>query len=164
MNFKKLLIPATICAFALMSPVSAVEPFITFGPGVKVVFAQVEVDGYIVTQATATISETNEDGDITVKRQSQVVVPDGSGGFTQRVTQEETVATVTGPGVFSVTTTTDVLTTPLNASQTPSGTTTVDNTVVTDPSVDEEDLDLPQATTFTPIDEDLDDPIVVSPL
>jgi hypothetical protein len=144
------------------SPLHAVD-FITLGPTVKVVFAQVVEDGFTVTKATATVSET-VDGTITVKRQTEVIVPDGGGSFTKKVTQEETVASPDPmtPGVFSVTTSTEVLTTPLDAAQTPTGGTTTATATVTDPAVNVGDLDLPPATTFVPLDETLEEPIVIS--
>ncbi|MDF1714046.1 MAG: hypothetical protein P1U90_17550 [Akkermansiaceae bacterium] len=55
----------------LVSPVLADDPpFIVLGPNVKVVFTQEVIDGFSVTLATATISETTPDA-ITVKRQTQ---------------------------------------------------------------------------------------------
>lgn len=167
MNFIKLntlsikfLIPFLVFAFGTL----ASAQFITFGPGVKVVFTQVVEDGFTVTKATATVSETAPDGTITVRRQTQVIVPDGSGGFTQIITQEETVASPDpmNPGVFSVTTSTEVLTTPID-SMGNEGSTTSDVTVVTDPTVNEADLDLPPTTSFVPLDENLDEPVVISP-
>ncbi len=162
MNLKPLLLP--FFAFAFGSLASA-QSFITFGPNVKVVFTQVVESGFTVTKATASVSETAPDGTITVRRQSEVIVPDGIGGFTQRVTQEETVASPDpgNPGVFSVTTSTEVLTTPLDETQTPSAATTTSTTVVTDPTVNAADLDLPPVTTFVPLDENLDEPVVISP-
>lgn len=162
MKLKSLLLPFFIFVFGSLA---SAESFITFGPNVKVVFTQAVESGYTVTKATATVSVVAPDGTITARRQSEVIVPDGSGGFTKSVTQEETVASPDpmNPGVFSVTTSTEVLTTPLDGTQTPTATTTTSTTVVTDPAVNEADLDLPPTTTFDPLDEDLDEPVVISP-
>ena len=158
----KLKTSALLCVL-FGSPLHAVD-FITLGPTVKVVFAQVVEDGFTVTKATATVSETAGDGTITVKRQTEVIVPDGGGSFTKKVTQEETVASPDPmtPGVFSVTTSTEVLTTPLDAAQTPTGGTTTATATVTDPAVNVGDLDLPPSTVFVPLDESLDEPVVIS--
>jgi len=163
MRLKTFLLAAHFFVFGLVAPASA--QFITFGTGTKVVFQQEVIDGFTVTRATATVTETAVDGTITVRRQSQVIVPDGSGGFEMRETQETTIATPdpTDPGVFSVETTTDLLKTPLDGSQNATGSTVTAQTVVTDPSVNEGDLNLPPSTTFVPLDEDLDEPIVISP-
>jgi hypothetical protein len=145
------------------------DPFIVFGPNVKVVFKQVSIDGFSVMQATATVSETAPDGTITVRRQTYAVVPvpDGSGGFDyeRRVGQEETVASpVSGsPGVFDVQTTTEELTTPVTVNDVPTGTATTTTAVVVEEDIDEADLDLPPTTTFLPLDEELDTPVVISP-
>jgi hypothetical protein len=158
----KLKTSALLCVL-FGSPLHAID-FITLGPTVKAVFTQVVVNGFTVTKATATVTETAGDGTITVKRQSEVIVPDGGGGFTKSVTQEETVASPDSmnPGVFSVTTSTEVLTTPVDAAQTPTGGTTTATTTVTDPAVNVGDLDLPPSTEFFPLDEDLDEPVVIS--
>jgi hypothetical protein len=71
-----------------------------------------------VTKATMTSSETDADGKITVVRKTEVKVPNGSGGFTEKETQETTVATPTtaeGVTTFSVQTTTVEVVTALDA-------------------------------------------------
>lgn len=151
-----------------VSPVAA--QFIVFGPDVKVVFTQVEISGQTVTQAVATVSETDDmTNTTTVRRMTYVVapIPDGSGGFDyeRQVTQEETVVTpVPGmPGVFDVETTTEELETPVDVNDVPEGSTTTSTTVVLEEDVDEDDLDLPPSTEFFPIDEELEEPVVMSP-
>ena len=162
----KRLLPVFTFGCLIGSPaVLAQDPFIVFGPTTKVVFNQVEIDGFTVTQATASVAETEADGTLTVRRQTYAIVPDGSGGFTRQVTQEETVATPDpqNPGSFDVETTTEELETPVDATDTATGATETETTVVLEEDVDEDNLDLPPTTTFEPIDENLDQPIVVSP-
>lgn len=115
-----------------------------------------------MTQAEAIVTSTNSAGVITVKRQTQVIVPDGQGGYDQIVTSEETVATPAGTaGVYDVTVDTETVTTELDEDQQPTGTppTTEDNQ---DTTVNVINPDLPEATTYTPIDPDLDEPVVIS--
>jgi len=161
MKLKSLLLASHVLMFGGIATAQT-TPFITFGATTKVVFTQVVKNGFTVTKATATVSETALDGSITVRRQTEVIVPDGAGGFTKEVTQETTIATVTAPGVFDVETTTEVLTTPLDTNQTPTAPTTTVETVITDLAVNEADLNLPQSTTFVPLSEDLEEPIVIS--
>ena len=153
-----------IAASMLSLTASASAQFIVFGPNAKVIFTQVVVpEGFSVTQATATVvTEDVGAGTITARRMTQVIFPDGSGGFTRRVTQEETIATITGPGVYSVEVTTETITTPLDASQVPVGMPVSVTGVVTETDVDEVDLDLPRSTEFFPYDPNLDDPVVIS--
>jgi hypothetical protein len=147
-----------------VSPVLADDPFIVLGPNVKTVFTKEVIDGFSVTLATVTISETTPDA-ITVKRQTYAVVPDGIGGFERRVTQEKTVATPDplNPGAFNVKTTTEKLTTPVDSNDSPIGATTTDTTEVNEEGVEESDLDLPPSTEFFPFDGELDIPVVISP-
>jgi hypothetical protein len=154
-----------IALFGLSAGSLHADPFIVFGPNVKVVFNLAVIDGFTVTEATATVSETAPDGTITSKKQTYAVVPDGSGGFERRVTQEETVATpVDGtPGVFDVETTTEELETPVDEKDVPTGATVTSENRVTEEDVDEVDLDLPPTTTFFPLDPELDTPVVISP-
>jgi hypothetical protein len=166
MNLKTLL-PFVVAIFCLGANPLMGQAFIDFrSRDVKVVFTQVEIDGFTVNLATATIRRTTPDGTITVKRETYAVVPDGGGGFERRVFQETSVATpVAGsPGVFDVEISTDAFTTPVDSGDTPLGGTTTTNTIVLREDVNEEDLALPPSTEFFPIDEDLDDPVVVSPL
>ena len=53
-------------------------------------------------------------------------------------------------------------TTPVDASGTATGSTTVSTTIEDEADVDEDDLDLPPTTTFTPVDPELDTPVVIS--
>ena len=100
---------------------------------------------------------------ITAKKQTFVQVSDGSGGNEQLVTQETTTATPDPfTGNFAVETITKVRTTPVDASGTATGSTTVSTTIEDEADVDEDDLDLPPTTTFTPVDPELDTPVVVS--
>ena len=142
--------------------------FIDLSAGnVKVVFKEVLVivNGAPVstTQATASVTETDANGVITAKRMTFVQVSDGAGGTEQQVTQEATVATpdpVTGS--YDVETTTNDLTTPVDANGTATGATTTVTTVVEEEDVESGDLDLPPSTTFTPIDPELEVPVVIS--
>ena len=135
---------------------------------IKVVFKNVDVvnsAGQTVTgtQATATLTETDSSGVITAKKQTFVQVSDGTGGIEQLVTQETTTATPDPfTGNFAVETITKVRTTPVDASGTAIGSTTVATTIEDEADVDEDDLDLPPTTTFTPVDPDLDIPVVIS--
>lgn len=161
-KFIKLIISSL--AFSLSSLV-ADEPFIAIGPTTKIVYSQVVISGFTVTKATATVSETNSEGVITVRRMTQVVVPDGDGGFVKTVTQE-TIVVTPNPGnlsVFSVETTTDVLTTHLDGSQNPTGATTTTSSSTSETDIPENELQLPPVTTFAPLKKDLDTPVVISP-
>ncbi len=159
-------IPLLIFLALLASPASFAVAFIDYSaPGTKVRFTQEVVNGYTVTQAQATVTTVDSDtGEITVRRQTQVIVPDGGGGFDKIVTSEETVATPTGvEGVYDVTVRTEEVTTELDEEQQPTGTPpATTNTEVVDEDV--VDPDLPEATTFTPIEDELDQPVVISPL
>ena len=172
MTLRKLFLTAIACVFGLASSASAqATPFIVFGPNVKVVFTTVTIGGNKVKQARASITETAANGTITSRVQTQVIVPDGNGGFEQIVTQEQAVAILTSlpgdPPVYTVIVTRNEATTELDSSQTPTGTPPV---VVADPvgftpGVAQGDLDLPEETTLLPVDEDLNgEVIVVSPL
>ena len=162
---KKLILSALLLA----SSASLQAQFIDFTQNVKVVFKNVEVvnsngDTVTATQATASLTETDPaTGQITAKRQTYVQVPDGNGGQETIVTQEATVATVDPvSGAFDVQTTTEVLTTPVDENGASIGDTVTETTVVDEEDVDEADLDLPPTTTFTPVDPQLDIPVVIS--
>jgi len=139
--------------------------FIDLSAGnIKVIFTQVTIDGFVVTKATATTSVTDPGtGEITVKRMTQVIVPNGSGGFDLIVTEETTVATVTGPDQYDEVVTEDVMTTPLDGSQDPTGPETTTTSSVTTTGVTFDDLDLPPSSEFIPTDGELDEPVIVSP-
>ena len=114
-------------------------------------------------QASASTFSTDANGVITSKQQTEVQVSDGSGGTEQIVTQVLVVATPDGFGVgtYNVDKSTKVRTTPVLANGNLGTTTTV---TTDDDSTDalEIDLDLPPATTFTPVDPELDIPVVIS--
>ena len=151
MKLKPLLLSTSILAGSLLG---ANAVFIDVeAPNVKVIFTQVTVGTNVVTQAVATTTETAIDGTITVKKQTEVIVPDGSGGFTKTITQDETIATLTSGTSYSVVTSNEVLTTPLDDMMT-EGTTTTTTTTSTDPVVDFGDLDLPPSTEFYEIDDE----------
>lgn len=163
---KKLLLSALLLA----SSTSLQAQFIDLTRSdIKVVFTTVNVvnssgDTVTATQATAAVTEIDPaTGEITAKRQTYVQVPDGNGGQETIVTQEATVATVDPvSGAFDVETTTQVLTTPVDAVGTPIAPTVTQETVVNVNDVDEADLDLPPTTTFVPVDPELDIPVVIS--
>lgn len=161
---KALALASIFCA----ASASLQAQFIDFSNNVKVVFKNVEVvnsAGETVsgTQATATVTETDSNGVITAKKQTFVQVSDGSGGNEQLVTQETTTATPDPfTGNFAVETITKVRTTPVDASGTATGSTTVSTTIEDEADVDEDDLDLPPTTTFTPVDPELETPVVIS--
>jgi hypothetical protein len=164
MKLTTTLFAALIFMFGSLSPSSAA--FITFGPTVKVVFTQVVVNGFTVTQAESTVIETDQvTGLITAKRQTEVIVPDGAGGFTKKVTEETTLAIPDGGGTFTVVTGSNLIETPLDASEDPTGApVTTGSPTVFGSSVAEAALNLPTSTEFVPNDEELDTVIVVSPL
>ena len=134
---------------------------------IKVVFKTVDVvnsAGATVsaTQATASVVSTDANGKITSRKQTFVQVPDGSGGTEQIVTQVLVVATPDGfvVGTYDVAKTTKVRTTPVLAN----GTLGTTSTVTTDDDITdvlEVDLDLAPTTTFTPVDPNLDTPVVI---
>ena len=161
---KKLLLSALFCSSVSLQA----DVFVDFTSNVKVVFETKEVvnsAGETVTavQATASVTETDENGVITAKRQTYVQVEDGSGGQETIVTQEATVATVDPvSGSYDVQTTTEVLTTPVDETGTATGDTTTETSVVDEEDVDQGDLDLPVSTTFIEIDPELETPVVIS--
>ena len=164
MKLKNLLLTIAFSTFGFGLTASADDPFIVFGPNVKVVFTQVVIDGNTVTQATATVTEFVGNV-LTVKRMTEVIVPTGdpASPFERRLTQETTVATLTG-GLYQVETKTDLFVTPLDGNQNPTGPVEeTPGTPIVEVDVSPVNLDLPPVTTFTPVDEVLEDPIVFSP-
>ena len=135
---------------------------------IKVVFKTVDVvnsAGATVsaTQATASVVSTDASGTITSKEQTFVQVPDGSGGIEQIVNQVTKTATVDAfTGNYAVETITKVRTTPVNASGTAIGSTSIATTIEDETDVETANLDLPPTTTFTPVDPNLDTPVVIS--
>jgi len=150
---------------AALSASSASAQFIDFeSNNVKVVFNQQTVGGNVVTVATATITETSTSGIVTVRRQTEKIVPSSTGTGTEKiVTEEETLAipNAAAPGTFIVTATTTTKTTPIDEDGN-EGDTSEDSVVDVDTSVAEADLDLPQSTEFVELDPELDTPIVIS--
>ena len=135
---------------------------------IKVVFTTVDVvnsAGVTVsaTQATASVVSTDASGTITSKEQTFVQVPDGSGGIEQIVNQVTKTATVDAfTGNYAVETITKVRTTPVDASGTAIASTSITTTIEDETDVETANLDLPPTTTFTPIDPQLDTPVVIS--
>ena len=155
-------LPALILMFGTLSPSSA--QFIS-SPNAKTVFKQVVVDGFTVTEAVKTVVVTDAAGVVTAKRQTEKIVPDGAGGFTKVETQETTSATPDETGSFTVESSSDLVETPVGASNDPTPTgapVTTNNPAVIVEDVTEEDLNLPVSTGFDEIDEELDTVIVVS--
>ncbi|MDB4387484.1 hypothetical protein N9Z15_04680 [Akkermansiaceae bacterium] len=164
MKFKNLILSAAASVFTYSSVATANDFIDLNSNNVKVVFTEVVVDGETVKQATATVSET-VNGVTTVKRQTEVIVPNGDGTFEKRVTQETTVATFDSDNnVYNVETSTELITTQLDSNFDNVGepVTTTPPVVIVN-NVAPGDLDLPQATTFIPVDESLDEPMVFSP-
>jgi hypothetical protein len=159
----KTLLFASLLGWASLT--SANADFINLDSNVKIVYTQVILGGTKYTKATATTSVTDAvTGVITVKRQTEVKVPSPFGGFTKYETQETTVATPSFSGVtvtYHVQTSSVTITTPVSTNGTPTGDAVTTNPVLSDTTVDSGDLDLPAATTFQTIDEDLE--VVISP-
>ena len=109
--------------------------FIDFTDNVKVVFKTVDVvnsagETVSAVQATGSVTSTDASGTITSKLQTFVQVADGVGGVEQIVTQETATATVDSfSGNYSVSTITKTRTTPVDASGTATGSTTVATTI-----------------------------------
>jgi hypothetical protein len=139
---------------------------------VKVVFKTVDVvnsagENVSATQATVSVVSTDASGTITSKEQTFVQVPDGSGGIEQIVEQVTTTATVDAfTGNYAVEAVSKKRTTPVDVdadgNATATASTKVSTTIADLSDVKEEDLDLPPTTTFTPVDADLEIPVVIS--
>ena len=72
--------------------------------------------------------------------------------------------TANNSGSYQVETTTDLFVTPLDSNQNPTGPVEeTPGTPIVEVDVSPVNLDLPPVTTFTPVDEVLEDPIVFSP-
>jgi hypothetical protein len=134
----------------------------------KVVFKTVDVvnsAGATVsaTQATASVVSTDASGTITSKEQTFVQVSDGSGGIEQIINQVTKTATVDAfSGNYAVETITKVRTTPVDANGTATASTSIATTIEDETDVEAANLDLPPTTTFTPVDPNLDTPVVIS--
>ena len=114
-------------------------------------------------EASASTYSTDANGVITSKQQTEIIVSDGAGGQEKIVNQITKIATpdpVTGN--YEVTTLEKKVTTPVDASGAAIGAAVTVNTLTDDNDVDEDDLDLPAATTFTLVDPELDIPVVIS--
>lgn len=114
-------------------------------------------------EASASTYSTDANGVITSKQQTEVIVSDGAGGqekIVNQITKTATPDPVTGK--YEVTTLIKKQTTPVDASGTAIGSTVTVNTLTDDTDVDEDDLNLPAATTFTPVSPELDTPVVIS--
>ena len=142
--------------------------FITFDDTVKVVFQNVEIvnsggETVSATQATAIVTETDEDGVITQKEQTFALVPDGSGG-TEQIVEQTTITATPDPvtGVFEVLTIEQKKTTPVDETGTAIGSTVTETDFDIQSEVDEDDLDLPPTATFTTVDDELEAPVVFS--
>jgi hypothetical protein len=158
----KTLLFASLLGWASLT--SANADFINLDSNVKIVYTQVNLGGMKYTKATVTTSVTDAvTGVITVKRQTEMKVPSPFGGFTKYETQETTVATPTvtgGTTTYNVQTSSVTISTLVSDNGTPGDAVTT-TPVLSDTDVDSGDLDLPAATTFQTIDEDLE--VVISP-
>jgi hypothetical protein len=159
----KTLLFASLLGWASLT--SANADFINLDSNVKIVYTEVEIaPGFFVDKATVTTSVTDAvTGVITVKRQTEMKVPSPFGGFTKYETQETTVATPTvtgGTTTYNVQTSSVTISTLVSDNGTPGDAVTT-TPVLSDTDVDSGDLDLPAATTFQTIDEDLE--VVISP-
>ena len=146
--------------FGSLSPSAA--QFIS-GSNIKTVYSQVVcVNGLIATQAVRTTVSTDLQGNITAKRQTEVIVPDGAGGFTKSETQETTLAILSG-GTYTVVLNSALVVTALDASKAPTGAPVTTNSPPSfQTGVSVLNLNLPVSTEFTPADVELDAPINVS--
>jgi hypothetical protein len=109
------------------------------------------------------VVSTDASGTITSKEQTFVQVSDGSGGIEQIINQVTKTATVDAfTGNYAVETITKVRTTPVDANGTATGSTSIATTLEDESNVDAANLDLPPTTTFTPVDPNLDTPVVIS--
>lgn len=152
-------VSSLILMFGSLSPSAA--QFIS-GPNIKTVYSQVVVNGLIATQAVRTTVSTDLQGNITAKRQTEVIVPDGAGGFTKSETQETTLAILSG-GTYTVVLNSALVVTALDASKAPTGAPVTTNSPPSfQTGVSVLNLNLPVSTEFTPADVELDAPINVS--
>jgi hypothetical protein len=114
-------------------------------------------------QASASTFSTDASGVITSKQQTEIQVSNGAGGQEKIVNQITTTATPDPvSGKYEVVTIDKKKTTPVDASGTATGAAVTVNTFTDDTDVDGDDLDLAPATTFTPVDPELDIPVVIS--
>ena len=114
-------------------------------------------------EASASTYSTDANGVITSKQQTEIIVSDGAGGqekIVNQITKTATPDPVTGN--YEVTTLIKKKTTPVDASGAATGAAVTVNTLTDDNDVDEDDLNLPPATTFTPVSPDLDPAVLIS--
>ena len=135
------------------------------GNDVKVVFEQVTYNGQTVTEATASKrTGTLANGNVEAREMTFKTVGDGAGGFTRIVVQKTVTATLDSfTGKWSVTTTSNTASTPVDSQGVVIGGTTntpATPTVLSD--LEEGELDLPPTTTFAPYSAELDTPVVIS--
>jgi hypothetical protein len=135
------------------------------GNDVKIVFDQVDYNGQTVIEATASKrTGTLANGNVEAREMTFKTVADGAGGLTRIVVQKTvTAAKDSFTGKWSVTTTSSSASTPVDGSGAVIGGTT--NTPAT-PTVlndlEDNELDLPPTTSFTPFNAALDTPVVIS--
>ena len=152
-------VSSLILMFGSLSPSAA--QFIS-GSNIKTVYSQVVVNGLIATQAVRSTVSTDAAGNITAKRQTEVIVPDGAGGFTKSETQETTLAILSG-GTYTVVLNSALVVTALDASKAPTGAPVTTNSPPSfQTGVSVLNLNLPVSTEFTPADVELDAPIIIS--
>ena len=135
------------------------------GNDVKVVFDQVDYNGQTVTEATASKrTGTLANGNVEAREMTFKTVADGAGGFTRIVVQKTVTATLDSfTNKWSVTTTSSTAETPVdNQGAVIGGTTNTPATPTVLGDLEETELDLPPTTTFTPVDPNLDTPVVIS--
>ena len=135
------------------------------GNDVKVVFKEVDYNGQTVVEATASKrTGTLANGNVEAREMTFKTVADGAGGFTRIIVQKTVTAVEDSfTGKWSVTTTSNTASTPVDSSGVVIGGTT--NTPAT-PTVlgdlEENELDLPPTTSFTPFDAELEPEVPVS--
>lgn len=115
---------AAMAGALAITAATAEEPFIELGFGTRVVFESREIDGKIVSVATVTVVEVDEEtGKSSYKTLEEKKVPNDDGGFTQIVEQIALVVQENpeAPGTFTVVTTTVRVTTPVDESGQPAG-------------------------------------------
>ena len=132
---------------------------------VKVVFDQVDYNGQTVIEATASKrTGTLANGNVEAREMTFKTVADGAGGFTRIVVQKTVTAVKDSfTGKWSVTTTSNTVTAPSTSEGVVIGGTTntpATPTVLSD--LEENELDLPPTTSFTPFNAALDTPVVIS--
>lgn len=155
-------VSSLILMFGSLSPSAA--QFIS-GPNIKTVFSEVVVNGLVTTQAARTTRSTDSAGNITVKHLTEIIVPDGAGGFTKYERQETTTAILTAGGSYTVIVNSALIATPWTAASgdangAPAG---VDVTTIAPQNlrtgVSVLNLNLQTSTEYVPIDPELNIPI-----